>query len=188
MHILGYGLLKLIGTRNPEEVIREIDRLGGISVIAHPKDEMFGWIESFDMLPRGLEAWNTKYDGQYAPRAGTFQLLGRLQQRSPGFLAFYGQDFHWKGQYNEMFTWVWEDSIEREVIVGSLRRGKYHAVKAEFKLPANGKITEQQAIRFDVIHRRSLRLRRLFQNAKKAADGVGLKVPEFIKSRLRGIF
>jgi len=188
MHILGYGLLKRIGTRNPQEVIREIERLGGISVIAHPKDEMFSWIESFDTLPRGLEAWNTKYDGQYAPRASTFQLLERLQQRSPGLLAFYGQDFHWKRQYNEMFTWVWEDSIERGAIVESLRSGKYHAVKAEIKLPANGKITDEQAARFDAVHRRSLHIQRFFQNAKKAADGIGLKVPKFIKSRLRGIF
>jgi hypothetical protein len=34
-------------------------------------------------LHRGIETWNSKYDGRYAPRSGTFALLQRLRQRAP---------------------------------------------------------------------------------------------------------
>ena len=50
--------------------------------------------EQFEPLPDGVEVWNTKYDGQYAPRPGTFELLGRLKTRRPDVRAFYGLDLH----------------------------------------------------------------------------------------------
>jgi hypothetical protein len=86
MHILGYGQTSLVNTKEPQEVIQSIERKGGISVIAHPKEAAFPYIEAFDVLPSGIEGWNTKYDGRYAPRPGTFCLIDRLRQRKPGTL------------------------------------------------------------------------------------------------------
>jgi hypothetical protein len=96
MHVLGLGTTALATSRDPQDVIARIDELGGISVIAHPMDSAFAWIETFTTLPRGIEVWNTKYDGRYAPRVGTFDLLARLQARRSDMKAFYGQDMHWK--------------------------------------------------------------------------------------------
>src|SRR6185503_2513711 len=79
MHILGYGVTALVDFADPQQVIRHIEKHDGISVIAHPGDSMFDWIETFDVLPSGIEAWNSKYDGPLAPRSRTFQLLNRLQ-------------------------------------------------------------------------------------------------------------
>ncbi len=104
MHILGYGAQRLAQTQNPQEVIRYIEEQGAVSVIAHPKDEHFPWIEGFQTLPRGIETWNSKYDGQYAPRPGTFALLQRLRSRKNGMQAFYGQDLHWKKQFHQLFV------------------------------------------------------------------------------------
>jgi hypothetical protein len=188
MHILAFGLVAPLGTHNPEELIRDIEERGGISVIAHPKDAAFSWIESFSVLPSGLEVWNTKYDGQYAPRPATFRLIERLQQRKPDLLAFYGQDLHWKRQHHGMFNCVWADTVERNAILQNIRGGKYHAVKTAMELPSNGRISEDQLTRFAAIQRRSARVREIFQNAKRAADRVGLRVPDSIKSRLRRIF
>ncbi len=56
------------------------------------------------MLPRGLETWNSKYDGRYAPRPGTFDLLLRVRERRPDMLAFFGQDLRWKQQFRGLFT------------------------------------------------------------------------------------
>src|SRR5690348_9900032 len=92
MHILGYGATQRIDSKDPQTVIREIERQGGVSVIAHPKDEFFSWIREFQTLPRGIEAWNSKYDGRYAPRPATFALLQELRKRRPDMHAFYGQD------------------------------------------------------------------------------------------------
>jgi aryl-alcohol dehydrogenase-like predicted oxidoreductase len=49
----------------------------------------------FDPLPDGIEVWNSKYDGRYAPRPGTFEMLARTKVRRPDVRAFYGQDLHW---------------------------------------------------------------------------------------------
>ena len=49
MHILGYGVTSLIESQDPQEAIRHIERAGGISVIAHPKDSALAWIESFEV-------------------------------------------------------------------------------------------------------------------------------------------
>ena len=97
---------------DPEEVIRHIAAQRAVSVIAHPKNDFFPWIESFDTLPLGIETWNTKYDGRYAPRPGTFALLQRLKQRAPEMHAFYGQDLHWKKQYRGLRVVLDCDSLE----------------------------------------------------------------------------
>ena len=55
MHILGYGATRLADSEDPETVIRHIDGQGAVSVIAHPKNDFFEWIQRFETLPRGIE-------------------------------------------------------------------------------------------------------------------------------------
>jgi hypothetical protein len=187
MHILGYGLLALLTTKSPEEVIREIESRGGISVIAHPKDTMFEWIDHFDVLPSGIEVWNTKYDGQYAPRPETFHLLANLQQRKPELLAFYGQDLHWERQYCKMFNWVLVKTCERDSILQAFRCGQYQAGKGNIELPSSGRLSVEVLTRFGAIQKRSRRLRKCLGFAKQGADRIGITVPDSLKSVLRGI-
>jgi len=188
MHILGYGLLALLGTKSPEEVIRGIESRGGISVIAHPKDTMFERIERFSVLPSGIEVWNTKYDGQYAPRPGTFGLLASLQRRKPELLAFYGQDLHWQRQDRSLFNWVLVKTLERDAILEAFRCGQYHAGDGELELQSSGRVPEEGLARFGRIQNRSARLRQWLKFAKKTADHAGITVPNSIKSNLRRIF
>src|SRR3712207_4736603 len=65
MHVLGYGVTTLAGTTDPQGVIRHIEREGGVSVIAHPMDSMFEWIETFDTLPRSEEHTSELQSRQY---------------------------------------------------------------------------------------------------------------------------
>lgn len=187
MHILSYGSTPLFETRAPEEVIRKIEEHGGVSVIAHPKNTMFGQIASFSTLPQGIEVWNTKYDGQYAPRPATFRLLARLQQRQPTLLAFYGLDLHWKRQYRGMFNWLRIGTLKRDDILDAFRRGLYYGVKDQLELPSNGVLPEESLTRFEMVHRRSARLRNFIKEMKKTADSLGLKVPDSVKAQLRRI-
>ena len=188
MHILGYGTEKLASTQDPQQVIRHIDAQNAVSVIAHPKDAFFSWIETFETLPAGIETWNSKYDSRYAPRPGTFALLHRLQQRKPEMLAFYGQDLHWKKQFHGLFVQLACDSNDSDSILNSLRRGEYSGTKDALALPSSGKVDPDILAEFDRQHRKSDRMRNVFKSGKKALDRMGIKVPASVKAKLRGIF
>lgn len=188
MHVLGYGSAFLVKTAEPEEVIGYISNQGGIAVIAHPRNEAFDWIESFHVLPDGIETWNTKYDGRYAPRAGTFSLLRRLRKRKPEMRAFYGQDLHWRKQYRGLFTLIEGTVMRSDAILRALARGEYSACKDGLTLPADGNISQTMLREFQRKHDRSDSLKRLAKNVKKLADLVGVSVPGALKSHLRRFF
>ena len=188
MHILGYGAEKLASTQDPQQVIQHIDAQKAISVIAHPKDAFFSWIETFQTLPAGIEAWNSKYDSRYAPRAGTFALLQKLQQRKPEMLAFYGQDLHWKKQFHQLFVQLDCESNAPAQVLNALRHGEYSGIKDNLALPSSGKLAENLLAEFERQHRKSDRMRNVFKSGKKALDRMGIKVPASVKAKLRGIF
>jgi hypothetical protein len=188
MHILGYHATKLIQGTDPQDVIRHIDAQGAVSVIAHPKNEFFEWIESFVALPQGIETWNSKYDGRYAPRSGTFALLQRLKQRAPGMHAFYGLDLHWKKQFRGFFVTIDCDSAETGAILAALTAGKYTAQKDDLRLPSSGILPDPLLEQFDRVHARSRRMRRWLKNGKKMLDRLGIRFPESLKAQIRRIF
>jgi hypothetical protein len=188
MHILGYRATKLTQTTDPQEVIRHIDSQGALPVIAHPKDDFFEWIEGFDTLPLGIETWNTKYDGRYAPRPGTFALLLRLKQRAPQMHAFYGQDLHWKKQFRGMFVTLDSSSLDPAAILSELAAGRYGAEKDKLRLPSSGVLPEALLAEFDRVHARSYRMWRFLKNGKQALDRLGIRVPESLKAQMRRIF
>ncbi len=188
MHVLGYGVTTLAHTTNPQEVIGHIEREGGISVIAHPMDSMFEWIESFAVLPRGIEAWNSKYDGRYAPRPGTFQLLNRLQERRPEMQAFYGTDLHWKKQFRGLLNFVSCDVPTREAILAALMHGDYVGVKDHVELPASGRLPAAALAKFRATNERYRRMRQFLKQAQKMSGRIGSNLPAPIKAQLRRIF
>lgn len=188
MHILGYGAQRLAKTQNPQEIIHYIEEQGAIPVIAHPKDEHFPWIESFRTLPHGIETWNSKYDGRYAPRPGTFALLQRLQARNGDMQAFYGQDLHWKKQFHQLFVLLDCPSPAPERILQAFRGGAYTGVWDELSLPSSGRLPEELLAKFGKEHRKSDRIRRFLKDSKKTLDSMGLRVPAAVKAQLRRIF
>ncbi len=188
MHILGYGTTVLANSKDPQIVIRHIEQHGGVCVIAHPKDSMFAWIESFQTLPKGIETWNSKYDGRYAPRPGTFELLQRLRQRRPDMLAFYGQDLHWKKQFRGLFSMIDSPRNNREAVLAALGTGKYSGRKDDLQLSSSGALSDELIQRFSEQHANSDRLRNFLRAGKRAMDRIGITVPASIKSQLRRIF
>jgi predicted metal-dependent phosphoesterase TrpH len=188
MHVLGFGVTRLVETTNPQAVIGHIKRQSGLAVIAHPMDSAFDWIESFDELPHGIETWNSKYDGRYAPRPQTFALLNRLQQREPQMRAFYGQDLHWKRQHRGLINNLQTDSAAREAVLSAFERGDYFAVKGDIELPSSGVLPAELMTRFGDINGRYARKRQLIKRAKKLIDRVGLRLPAPVKAQLRRIF
>lgn len=188
MHILGYGATALSSSKEPEEIIRHIEAQGAISVIAHPKDELFSWIEEFEELPKGIETWNSKYDGRHAPRPGTFALLQRLRKRSPHMHAFYGQDLHWQKQFRGLCVAVDCDSPDPASILAALATGKYTAQKDNLQLPSSGILPEALLAEFGHAQTRSRRLRQVLKSGKQVLDRAGIRIPASVKTQLRRLF
>jgi len=188
MHVLGLGVTSLAGTTDPQQVIRYIEDQAGLSVIAHPMDSMFDSIETFETLPNGIETWNSKYDGRYAPRPRTFRLLERLQQRKPEMCAFYGIDLHWRKQFRGLLNIVQTTELSPQPILSAIRAGDYFAMKGELELPSSGVLSEGLIARFKREHARSDRLRRIAKKVKKATSRVGLAPTGGLKAQLRRIF
>jgi len=188
MHVLGLGVTSLTTATDPQMVIRHISEEGGISVIAHPMDSAFDWIETFSERPAGIEVWNTKYDGRYAPRPQTFGLLNRLQARSSDMRAFYGTDLHWRTQYRGLIQSVDCSELARDQILTAFSRGDYVAIKGDFKLPSDGRLSDELLERFASEHTNSDRLRKLAKRVKVLTNSLGLKLPAPLKAQLRRVF
>jgi hypothetical protein len=188
MHIVGFGVTSLCRSNDPQEVLAHIRRANGVSVIAHPPNVLFEWIESFGERPMGIETWNSKYDGHYAPRASTFRLLHRLQRHTPAMLAFYGQDLHWLKQYHGLFTIADADFLTSAAILHALRSGAFHGKKADLELPSSGEVSEQLLERFDRVSSRSMLFRRLASRMARVQKRLGLAVPPPLKAQLRRLF
>jgi hypothetical protein len=188
MHILGYGVTALIDSIDPQVVIHHIEGHQGISVIAHPGDSMFGWIETFDVLPSGIETWNSKYDGPIAPRPRTFQLLHRLQNRNPEMKAFYGQDLHWKKQYRGLFNLI-DCAKDQEAILQALRSGNFHGVHESVnELPSSGVLPESLLEQFEALNSKYMRKQKVFKRMKKLSGSVGKNLPAPVKAHIRKWF
>lgn len=188
MHIVGYGVTALTDRSDPQAVIAHIQAHGGVSVLAHPRDEHFEWIESFSLLPSGIEAWNTKYDGRYAPRARTFALIQRLRARQPDLLAFFGSDLHWRTQYRDLEVAVAATSNTRSALLPSLARGEFRARKGSIELQPRDLPSAAQLERFRVVNAASHFVWRSLKAIKKATGRVGNRLPAPIKAQLRRIF
>ena len=188
MHILGYGCTTPAHSTDPQEIIAHIHEHGGIAVIAHPADRMFSAIEDFLVLPHGIEVWNTKYDGRYAPRPRTFHLLQRMQRKKPTMRAFYGQDLHWKRQHRGLFVSLSSTALDKEKILDAFTQGEFSGTKGELHLPSTGQLDHDVMLRFELEHRKSDRLRNIAKYCKDAAGRFGLAVPKGVKAQLRRIF
>ncbi len=188
MHVLGMGVTELATSRDPQAVFAHVKSHGGVSVIAHPQDSAFATIESFGVLPSGIEVWNSKYDGRYAPRVGTFDLLTRLRQRRPDLRAFFGQDMHWRRQFRGLFVEVKAASSDAAALLQALARGDFAARKGRLTLPSNGQLAPALRTRFAEVHVRSERIRHLVKKARGLVSRFGVPVPPSVKSHLRRIF
>jgi len=188
MHILGYGVTSLTDALDPQMVINHIENLGGVSVIAHPGDGMFDWIESFDVLPSGIETWNSKYDGPLAPRPRTFELLNRLQQRKPEMNAYYGQDLHWRKQYRGLFNLIDAPSSTQTPLLEAFRQGMYKGQTEGTDLAANGLLPRSLLANYEIASARYMKKLGRFKKMKKLSGRFGQQLPAPIKSRIRKLF
>ena len=188
MHVLGYGVTALIDSTDPQEVFELIARHGGVSVVAHPKNTVFPYLEALEVLPNGIEAWNSKYDGRYAPRPGTFRLIERLRAKRQDLHAFYGQDLHWMKQCRDLLTVVDGTAFDRQTVLSALAAGTFVGRKGNRTFPASGRMAPSELRHFEAVHRWSQRMRLTMRSVKTSVEAIGLAVPSPVKAQLRRIF
>ena len=188
MHIVGYGVEKLVNSVDPAVVIDHIAKSGGVSVIAHPAPQHLAVIPSLTRLPDGIEVWNTKSDGGTAPRPAVFALTQELRKRKPDLLAFYGVDFHWKHQFRGLLNEVTLGSDDDRAAIEALRAGRFEGVCGALRLPSDGVLPDHVLADFAVRNERSGRLRKLVRRLKKWSGPLGRALPAPIKSQLRRFF
>ncbi|MEP6998845.1 MAG: PHP domain-containing protein [bacterium] len=188
MHIVGYGVTALIDSTDPATVIAHIRSERGVAVIAHPPAALFDLIENLELLPDGIEGWNSKYDGRYAPRPETFELIGRLQVRRPPLRAFYGQDLHWRKQYAGLFNLVDVPAAEQTMVLDALRQGAFEGGTETVRLPSDGRLSPGLIEKFALINARSQRFRNAVRSVKKLMGGAFKLLPTSAKAQLRRFF
>lgn len=192
MHIVGYGVTTLVSSDDPETVISHIRECGGVPVIAHPPDHLFPLIEGFSVLPDGIEGWNSKYDGRYAPRPHTFELIQRLQRRKPDLKAFYGQDLHWRKQFAGLFNRLDIPVADRASVLRALARGDYEGIHegktGETTLPSHAQLPEPLLREFARASEKTMRFRAAVKSVKKAMGGAFKLLPAPVKAQLRRFF
>jgi hypothetical protein len=171
LHILGYGVTALAGTTEPESVIRHIAARGGVSVIAHPRDSSFDWIENFSVLPQGLEAWNYRYDGTSKPHLSVYPLLQKLAVRQPGICAFYGLDLHWARQARDLSIVLRQTLLRKDHILRALATANYAGFRRGVELPASGPVSPQVLEKLDASHTQPGRLRRWATSLRRSIGG-----------------
>jgi hypothetical protein len=134
-----------------------------------------------------LEVWNSKYDGRYAPRPRTFDLLRRLQARRSDVRAFYGQDLHWRKQYRGLMVHVEAGEATAAAVLRALRAGAYFGEKDGTRLPSDGVLPEALLQQMARAHQHSDRVRATLKSAKALADRLGLRVPAALKAHVRRV-
>ncbi len=184
LHILGYGVTLPIASSEPDEVIAAIKNAGGVCVVAHPQARFFARLEALKNLPHGIEIWNSKYDGRYAPRPAAYALLRRLQARDASVRGFFGQDLHWKKQFHGLFCRLNAEASSRDAILAALRGGDFVGVHGELELAPDGTMAPEVRAQL----RRALRRSRLLQRVAGRAARLGKMVPAPLKAQLRRIF
>jgi len=91
--------------------------------------------------------WNGRYDGVYAPRAESIQLLRSIRRLNIKASAYCGVDLHKIGQARRpVFVEVSAESINRDSIINAFRSGQFTVRGGAFSIPSSGDLTFVQEL------------------------------------------
>jgi hypothetical protein len=148
-HILALGIEEYIETANPKEVISKIHELGGIAILAH--------VSYYDRIPYdvlasldGIEIWNIKYDGKYAPKLKNFKILKKFKEINPNIICYGGLDLHEINEFKKLLINVRTrsvDSKDSKKILTALKAGNFHITNGLFIIGSKGNL-ESNIIKF----------------------------------------
>lgn len=153
-HILGIGIEAYRPSVAGDDVVPWIKHHNGFAVWAHPKKNDYRLPDHVIKELDGLEIWNSKFDGKYAPREEVVRYYHARRSERPQLRAVCSVDFHFRSQFRHLPMYCESDGLTADDILESLRRGQYVAKTAAFRLGSDGSM--------DV---RAHAIRRLFNRA-----------------------
>jgi hypothetical protein len=142
IHILGYGIGRRVRFAQMDELVDGIHKEGGIAVLAHPPSGSTNLIASIKAKLDGIEVWNGRYDGVYAPRAESFQLLRRIRSHNVHAAAYCGIDLHKMSQARKpIYAEVDAETLDRSTIMSALRAGRFTLRGGNIAIPSSGDLS-----------------------------------------------
>ena len=146
-HFLAYNIEKppLLADKksSAQEICAAFSGKDSLFVLAHaslyrrpPKAEV---LEQLD----GLEVWNTKYDTKLAPNMKSLRLA-----RRHNLIPFAGVDAHGRFCLKRLWLELEAERLDRDEIVGVLKRGDFKAVTNSLFINLNKELTLKQEISF----------------------------------------
>lgn len=122
MHIIGVGIRKKFYSRKTEKIIHGIHRLGGIAILAHVsyyKKIPIPYAKLSDI--NGIEIWNQRYDGWFAPRLKYLKIRSKLKDdKSKGFYA--GNDIHKAGDFGKLSICIQNINLGEKEVLNALKK------------------------------------------------------------------
>jgi predicted metal-dependent phosphoesterase TrpH len=147
IHILGYGITRRLRASSMEQLVDGIHEAGGIAVLAHPPAGSINLISAVKDRLDGIEVWNSRYDGAFAPRADSFQLLRRIRMSNLNAAAYCGVDLHKLGQARKaVYVEVETGRFERDEIMNALRTRSFTSHGGNLAIPSSGSLTFVQEL------------------------------------------
>ena len=141
--ILGIGIDDYRPSVAADEVVPWIKDHGGFAVWAHPKKNEYCLPEHVVDELDGIEIWNSKFDGKYAPREEVVRYYRTRQANRPQLRAICSIDYHFRAQFRHLPMYCEVSSLTADQVVESLRAGRYFSKTAAFRLSSEGAMAVQ---------------------------------------------
>lgn len=141
IHIPALGVVNLVPTKNPVEVIEEIHRRDGFAVLAHPRRIKWKCPEEVLRAIDAVEIWNIGYDGKYLPSAQALRAFQKMSQINPKLLAVASQDFHQTGGFYDVALEMDVGLLNPAGILTALRKGRYQIASRFFRTDPQARLS-----------------------------------------------
>lgn len=140
-HILGIGIQAYPESVKGDEVIDSIKDSGGFSVWAHPRKNRFSLPDHLIRELDGIEIWNSKFDGKYAPQSEVIRYCTEKRNQTPRLRAVCSVDLHFRTQFRDLAMYCEVNQLTRNSIIESLHEGKYYGSTGSVRVDSTGTVS-----------------------------------------------
>ncbi len=160
IHIVGIGVVGLIGKKGPVAVAAGIHEQGGFAILAHPK--RIGWECPSEVLLAvdAAEIWNVGYDGKYVPSPKALGGFRRMQQINPELLAVASHDLHRTASFYDVAVEMDLEAPTPDAILRNLRQGRYAIRSRFFRADSQARLSRMEAFSLSLLSHPLANMRR----------------------------
>lgn len=139
-HVLGIGIRAYHPSVAGDDVIPWIKAQEGFAVWAHPQKHQYQLPEHVIEQLDGIEIWNSKFDGKYAPSAEVVRYVTERRLRRPLLRPICSVDYHFRTQFRYVPMYCEVEHLATDRVLECLRAGRYSAKVGSFTVTADGNV------------------------------------------------